>query len=255
MRDLDAALRALAAELEVAPAGDGLMGDGLVGDGLVAAVMERVAAEPVPARPSVWRRSGSWLRERWRRLVAVVAALVVVGALTPPVRASVAELFGFSGVIVSSRPGPGPSTASPPPPAGSLTLEQARRLVRFTPLLPSELGPPSGVEVSADRRLLSLSWTVRGTGVVRIDEFDGGLVPYFWKSVYDDAKRVTVADRDGLWLATPHDVVVVGGDGRARSLPPRVAGPTLVFELGGTTVRLEGATTLAEALAIGGTIR
>lgn len=244
MPDLEASLQALAAELRV----------GEPGSELVTAVMDRVAEQPVLVRPPAWRRLGGWLRERWRRVVAVIGALVVVGALTPPVRASVGELFGFSGVVVSSKPGPGPSTAAPPPPAGPLTLDQARRLVRFTPRLPADLGPPSGAEVSADRQLLSLSWTGRGTGVIRIDEFDGRLARYFWKSVYDDAERVTVGTRDGLWLSAPHDVVVVGGDGRQRNLPPRVAGPTLVLEVDGVTVRLEGAGSLAEALTIAGTI-
>lgn len=245
MPDLETSLHALAADLRVADPGDGL----------VTAVMDRVATEPVPVRPPLARRLLTWLGDRWRRIVAAVGVVVVVGALAPPVRAQVAELFGFSGVIVSRSPGAGPSTAPPPPQAGPLTFDQARRLIRFAPRLPSELGPPSGAEVSVDDQLLSLSWTGRGTGVIRLDEFDGGLQPYFWKSVYQEAERVSVGNRDALWFPGAHEVAVLGHDGRGHTLPPRVAGPTLVFELGGITVRLEGARDITEALSIAGTIR
>jgi hypothetical protein len=242
---LESELRALGADMRVAAPGEDL----------VTAVLDRVAAEPLPARPSVWIRLGSWLRERWRRIVAVFAAFVIVGALTPPVRASVGELFGFSGVIVHRAPGPGPSTAPPPPTAGPMTLDQARRLIAFAPRLPSHLGPPTGVEVSADRQLLSLTWSGRGTGVIRLDEFNGALQPYFWKTVHDEVESVTIGSRDALWFRSAHEVVVLDSQGTARRLPPRIAGPTLVWDLDGTALRLEGATSLSEALSIGSSIR
>jgi hypothetical protein len=241
---LESELLALGADLRVeAPGGD-----------LVTTVLDRVAVEPLPAPPSVWVRLGRWLRERWRRIVAVFAAFVIVGALAPPVRASVGELFGFSGVIVNRAPGPGPSTAPPPPTAGPMTLDQARGLIAFAPRLPSSLGPPTGVEVSADRQILSLTWSGRGTGVIRLDEFNGGLDPYFWKTVHEAVQPVTVGPRDGMWFRAAHEVVVLDSQGTERRLPPRIAGPTLVWDLDGTAIRLEGATSLSEALSIGSSI-
>jgi hypothetical protein len=244
MPDLSSELLALGAELRVAAPGEDL----------VTAVLERVAVEPLPARPPVWVRLRWWLRERWRRIVAVFAALVVVGALTPPVRASVGELFGFSGVIVRRTPGPGPGTAPPPPTAGTMTLDQARGLIPFAPRLPSYLGPPTGVEVSADRQMLSLTWSGRGTGVIRLDEFNGALHPFFWKTVHDQVEPVAVGPRDGLWFRSAHEVVVLDSQGAERRLPPRIAGPTLVWDLDGTALRLEGARSLTEARSIGSSI-
>ena len=241
---LESELRALGADLRVSAPGEDL----------VTAVLDRVAVEPLPAPPSVWVRFGHWLRERWRRIVAVFAAFVIVGALTPPVRASVGALFGFSGVIVERTPGPGPSTAPPPPTAGPMTLDQARGLIAFAPRLPSSLGPPTGVEVSADRQILSLTWSGRGTGVIRLDEFNGALDPYFWKTVHEEVEPVAVGPRDGMWFRSAHEVVVLDSQGTQRRLAPRIAGPTLVWDLDGTAIRLEGATSLSEALSIGSSI-
>ena len=135
-----------------------------------------------------------------------------------------------------------------------MTLDQARGQIAFAPRVPSYLGPPMGVEVSADRQMLSLTWSGRGTGVIRLDEFNGTLHPYFWKTVHDEVESVTVRSRDGLWFRSAHEVVVLDSRGTSRRLPPRIAGPTLVWDLDGTALRLEGATSLSEALSIGSSI-
>src|SRR6266540_1847726 len=137
---LDAELRALAGELRA----------GQPADGLVDAVLHRIGAEPVPGRSSRFaqtvRRVRGWLLARWRSVLAALGVLLIGLALAPPVRATVAEWFGFDGVIVRLEPGPVPSTTPAPPVASSnLTLDQARRLLRFAPLVPAALGPPSGV--------------------------------------------------------------------------------------------------------------
>lgn len=252
--DLDTELRALASALRPSP---GTPGEGWIEE-LAGAVLVRVADEPMPGRPSAagaaWRRTGGWLRSRWRAVVAFLTAIVVVGALAPPVRATVAELFGFGGVVVRREPGPVPSgTPAPPSAVRGTTLEQARRLIAFEPLLPSALGRPDGVDVSADHAVLSLSWTVAGR-TVRLDEFDSRLDPRFWKSVRN-VEYVQIGTDNGLWFPDPHEVVTLDETGSQRREPPRLAGPTLVWEHGPSTLRLEGLRTFAEAAALAATIR
>lgn len=72
-------------------------------------VLARIVAEavPVPVGGAVGRkeRAWAWLRQRGRMVAAALAGLLVVLALTPPVRAAIAEWFGAGGVQVRYAPG------------------------------------------------------------------------------------------------------------------------------------------------------
>lgn len=208
-----------------------------VPSGLEAAVMARVA-EPAPSRP---RRLGRWI-------AGLLLALFAVGAVASPVGASILDWFGFHGVnVVEDQPSVTTEPSVPAEPAG-MSLEEAAALAGFTPRVPAELGAPDGVSVSADGRILSLSWG-SGDETVRLDEFRGTIEPYFWKGV-DDSRIVTLDTGDALWLPTPHEVSVVAEDGTALRLPPRLAAPTLVWTYGDLTLRLEGDHTLGRATEI-----
>ena len=212
-------------------------------DALVVAVAARVAAEPAPAPPSWLDR----LRARWRGLVGALLAILLVGALTPPVRAAVAEWLGFGAVEVRTAEGVPPSSAPPPPTASGAGLAEARAAVAFPVVVPGVLGEPASVEVSADRQAVSMSW--RG-GAVRLDQVAGTLAPYFSKTVYDQVVFTTVRGQEALWLASPHHLVVNGAGGRERIEPPRLAGATLIWVSGQVTFRLEGDLSQEEAVAI-----
>ncbi len=82
---------------------------------LATAVMERVASLPTPASARVpWLRRLADRGTRWQRRAAVaVVALLVALLATPPVRAAVADWFGFAGVIVERGP-VGDGDAGPP---------------------------------------------------------------------------------------------------------------------------------------------
>ena len=192
-----------------------------------------------------------------RRVQAAVAAVVavVVGALAaPPVRAAVADLFGFGGVLVREQPGPAPSSAPPPPGATSdLSLAEAAALVPFRPAVPTALGDPDGVEVSADRRVLSLTWAT-DDGTVRLDQIGARLDYAFAKSA-TGVEFVTVDGDFALWFAEPHEVVVLEPDGTERRESARLAGHTLIWERGSVTMRLEGDLSRQRALDIAGTVR
>lgn len=223
-----------------------------VAPGLTAAVLDRIAVpeerpswlrQRMPRLHSLW---ASWLRERWRRVVAV--GLVVLAGLlaAPPVRATVADWFGIGGVVVRPMPGPGPSEAPPPPTAGTgLTLADATRLAGFAPLVPSALGKPDGIEVSADKRVVSMSWG-SGAETIRLDQLEDQLPPYYEKQVPGTFELT----RKGLWFETPHQLHVIDDAGVRHLEPPRTAGRTLVWTTPGRTFRLEGALTKDQALAI-----
>ncbi|TDC54617.1 hypothetical protein E1212_02420 [Jiangella ureilytica] len=228
---LDRELRALGATL-----GTALDDRGPAPGAVAAAVLLRLDAEPAgatraPARPSLRRRLA----------VATVAAVVALG-LTPPVRAAVGEWLGIGAVAV--RPGPPePSSGAPPAASAGISLDAAAELAGLTPVVPPVLGPPDGVEVSADRRVLSLSWG-DGDSTVRLDQFADPVSPVYVKTavVGTTATPITVGGREAWWFGAPHDLVLVAPDGSERTETARVAGPTLVWlDDDGVTFRLEGA--------------
>lgn len=205
-----------------------------VPDGLDTAVMARIGS----ARP----------RSRWRRWVAgLLLGLLGGGVVVSPVGATIREWLGFHGVAVESGD---PATGTPvvPTATGTLGLAQAAAMVGFTPVVPAELGPPEGVEVSDDALVVSLSWSTE-SGTLRLDQFRGSVEPLFWKTA-PGAVLVPVSGRDALWLPTAHEVTVMSAEGDIRQLPSRLAAPTLVWLDGDLTLRLEGDLTLEEATEI-----
>lgn len=230
-----------------------------VGPELSLLVLDRLADEPVPSRSvlAVIRARAvdlaGWVRARIVRLVAITAALIV-GLTVSPVGAQVADWFDFHGVLVSpGRDDSGDETPSVPPADRRLTLDRAAELVGFPPLVPTALGAPDAVEVSRDRRVVSMSWG-SGRGTVRLDQFDEQLAPEFHKSS-DDVRWVRVGLREALWFPTPHHLVLVGDPGEQTTVPPRLAGRTLVWVVDGVTLRLEGRFSVAEATALAQTVR
>lgn len=222
--------------------------------GLVGAVLERVATlpTPVPRAPTLRSRFVDWLRP-WRRRVAVaVLALVVALLATPPVRAAVADWFGFAGVVVRTDPeldGADDDDAPPPPPVDdAMTVAEAADLVGFTPLLPAELGDPDAVDVSADGVIVSMTWST-DAGPVRLDQFDGQLD---WRiaKTSPGVRYADVAGVDALWFDRPHEVVLLDEGGEPRRESARLAGHTLIWPVGDLTMRLEGDLSLSRALEV-----
>jgi hypothetical protein len=243
---VDRALRDLAQTIETeSPSGQ-----------LMTVVLERVAAEPVPERSGIriaLGRCSDWLRERLRWVIGVLVALVLTGVVVSPVGAQVADWFGFHGVAVSVDPDADVPSGTPvvPRAEGGLTLDEAAGLVDFEPAAPAQLGPPDAVSVSADRRLVSMSWTAAttGAGTIRLDQFDAEVSPFFWKMT-PEAVFLRVGNLDGLWFPTPHEVVLLDASGDEETVPARLAAQTLIWADGEHTFRLEGDFTQARALEI-----
>jgi hypothetical protein len=222
--------------------------------GLAVAVLARISDQPQPKTPTSWQlqfqQIVTGVRRQRRRTAAVVFALLLSLLAAPPVRAAIADWFSFAGVIVRHDPNPGPRSAPPAPTIASpTTLEAAKDLVNFKPVVPTVLGPPEGIEVSQDRRLLSMSWNSVRDGPVRLDEFDGKLDNTFAKTAHG-AEFTSVAGSFALWFSEPHGVVVLNPDGTSRTETARLAGHTLIWTNGGTTLRLEADISRARAIEI-----
>ena len=119
----------------------------------------------------------------------------------------------------------------------------------FEVAVPADLGAPDGVEVSADHRVLSMTWNRPTTGPVRLDQFDGRLDYAFAKSA-PGVEFTSVSGATALWFDRPHRVVLLGPDGSRRRETARLGGQTLIWERAATTLRLEGELSQQQAITI-----
>lgn len=249
LRDLEDQLRALGRSITVDPPADDLA--------------NRVLARVLAERPGPFTRAWRWLVRSRRRLVAmIIAALIIALGLTPPVRATVLEWLRIGGVVIKTAPSPatGTSPNSPPPrPSGpSIAVAEAQRLVSFPIGLPEELGTPSWVGVSEDRRVVSMDWG-SGAAQIHLDQFGGELSWVFVKQYWEDVMPTMVGGRDAVWLARSHPIVYVDRGGNEHTEQSRISGPSLVWQRTAgqseVTLRLEGNVSLARALAIAESVR
>ena len=205
---------------------------------LVAAVVAAIGTVPGP-------RARGW--QPPRRVVLVVLAVLVALVAAPPVRATVADWFGFGGVRVEQ--GDPVGDAAPPPAAPPGDLDDAVAQVSFVVLVPEALGTPTGIEVSPDERVLSMTWTRADGSVVRLDQFDARLDFAVLKRA-PGVEYAAVGASDALWFEEPHEVALYERDGSRRTETARLAGHTLIWSTGPTTLRLEGDLSLDEAVRI-----
>ncbi|MFE4616341.1 hypothetical protein ACFRJ7_09530 [Streptomyces sp. NPDC056747] len=217
--------------------------------------------EPLPVWRRWWASVRGWARERWRALVAGLTGVLIVLVLTPPVRAAVADWFGFGGVTVRYDDDPSGRGAPPgravPGCADPVPLAEAGRLAGFEPLIPKALGAPDAVAVTGSaergRAVISLCWR-DGERAVRLDEFPARLDIGFAKEVTTRPEWVDLPDgAQGYWFAAPHllTVPMTDGTGGVWTHEVRTAGPTLLWTRNGIalTFRLEGIPDLEEARA------
>lgn len=228
------------------------------GETMAERVLAQLLAEQVPA--PVRRRRFEGLRRRWKALLAALSGVLVVLVLTPPVRATVADWFGFGGVEVRYDPGARPAPgAAVPGCSPAVPLKEAGRKAGFEPLIPTALGVPDAVSVTGSaergRAVISLCWHGADGATVRLDEFPARLEASFAKQVQTHPDWVDLPDgAEGYWFAEPHLLrfPMTDADGRTWTHSIRTAGPTLLWtrNAGTLTLRLEGEPSLSRARAV-----
>ncbi len=232
-------------------------------------------ASAVRARLRTPRASG-WSRSRFAFAPAFVTLgllAVVIALASPDARASAQVFLHLRGIDIF----PVPTVPASLPPlriafnGARVSLEEARRAVRFPMLVPAsaELGAPddvfvetvgptdrltlvyrqrSGIPVSIDAGVSALVVEVRGT----VDEVLLG------KATGPGTRIVPVQVNDGrgFWLeGAPHLYFYRDPNGSVQQETLRLAGNTLVWVQNGITVRLEAQVDQATALRIAGTFR
>jgi hypothetical protein len=212
-----------------------------------------------PRTPNLARAVRARIRPQpaWRRWRVVLAAAAVVliavagaVAVNPDARRAVAGFLGLPGFQIQKvkvLPSPAPFHGT-----RAVTLEEARRLAKFTVLTP---GPPERI------RAVAIDETPPG-GEVELDLEGGAIVTqvqggmdknFFGKMIGPDGKvtEVNVGGSPGYWFSgAAHIFFYTDAKGQFRNDDLRLAGDTLVFERNGVIVRIEGAKNEADALRI-----
>ncbi|MFE8967020.1 hypothetical protein ACFYMR_16635 [Streptomyces albogriseolus] len=244
LRRLREELRAYGRSLD---APDGTAGAETMAERVLARILAEHTPVPEPApRPARLHAVRRWTRARLRSLLAALCGLLTVLVLTPPVRATVSDWFGFHGVQVRHDPSAAPSPgARVPGCAAPVRLEEASRRAGFTPVVPEALGPPDAVSVGAlphGRSLVSLCWRSDDGRTIRLDQFPGRLDLTFTKTVREQPEWLDVGGQ-ALWFPRPHVLTfwMIDAEGRRFTREERTAGPTLLWSpTGEVTLRLEG---------------
>jgi hypothetical protein len=271
--ELGAALTALAPDLEFPQASADLaaLAVARLGD-------ESPAVAPVAApgrRPLRIRR---WVERivppRGVRRVLVIALLVV--AFTGI--AAGATYLGVQGIKIvfdNGRPGPTasagqPSSPLPSPTLPSLgdefelgsptTLDLARDAVDFPVSVPPLLAQyDSALVFLSDQPFggrVSFVWTSPddpGNPALLLTEFHADPYKEFIEKIVfggGDVQNVRVNGERGYWIDSAHEITYFDEDKIPFSDQSRLAGPVLLWTQGDVTLRLEGASSLKQALAI-----
>lgn len=217
--------------------------------------------------------SRAWYQSRWA--IAAVALLIALAALFvyTPTRDVIARWLNLHVIIQKTEQVPTPSPL-PPGPLGQrlglgnqTTLDAARTQVRWNITIPQSLGQPDEVYLQQppegpSQGEVTLVYSERPgipvsgqTGVSVLLTEARGMVDkgFFGKMLGPDAtlEEVQVNGHPGYWIAgKPHVFFFLDANGKFRNETMRLATNTLIFDNGGTIVRIEGDLTKAQALAI-----
>lgn len=214
---------------------------------------------------------------RWA--LAAAAALLIIATLLAytPTRDVIAGWLNLHTTIQRVQHPPSPSPL-PPGQLGEnlslgtpLTLAGAQSEISWKIAVPASLGQPDavyvklpptgpskgevtlvyaerpGIRVSGQTGVAVLVTEARGT----VDEI------YFHKTLGPDTtlEQVTVKGHTGWWISGhPHDFVFTDADGHFLNESMRLATNTLILDVNGTIVRIEGDMSKAQALEIAGSL-
>jgi hypothetical protein len=230
--------------------------------------------------PHLWggvRRSRTEGVSGWNTRWALAAAAVIVIVATllayTPTRDAIAGWLNLHTIVHRTQNPPTPSPL-PSGPVGErlglgtkTTLDGAQGQVGWSIVVPSFLGAPDEVYVKVppggpsggEVTLVYVSRTdIRPTGItgvsVLVTEARGQVnEQYFGKVLGPDVtiEQVSVNGHAGWWISgKPHDFAFTDAQGNFYSDTLRLATNTLIFDDGGTLVRIEGDMTEAQAIEI-----
>ena len=227
-------------------------------------------------RTAVLVRRRPWFESRWALAAVAVVAIIALLVAYTPTRTAIADFINLHTRITHTTVLPTPSPL-PPGPIGTrlgfgnaTTLEDARTHVKWTILLPSSLGRPDEVYLQTNDVPSGGEVTLiygPGTGLpiagqtgasVLITEAQGRVDKEFFGKIIANGTTVnpvTVAGHQGWWISgEPHEFFLVDSNGEVRVETLRLATNTLVLDVGGTIVRIEGNLTEQEAEQIGSSL-
>jgi hypothetical protein len=225
-------LRAAARDVEFPPTPD--LAGGIRGE----------LSRPAPYRPPI------------RRVLVLAALTLLVAAATvfaasPGARDAVLDFVGIDGASVERVPtlpqAPPPTTA---PIGQRISLDEARRRAGFEILVPRR-DPPRRIRLSEHAPGGVVSFGVRGMTVTQLRASVNR--EYLRKLVAEGTRiqRLRIGSDRAVWLVgRPHLVFLVDAHGRVVEESLRQAGNVLLFERSGVVIRIEGADSLAAAVAV-----
>lgn len=214
--------------------------------------------------------------------IALAVLLLAVALATPGVRAAAGEILRIGGIEIFRAPATaapvrpasptGTARPSPTPVFGTpATLAEARARAGYPIAVPSDaaLGAPDEIYVRALRdNAIQVTLVYRQRAGIPVSPFAGvSAVVVYLPGTFErgflgkvagpgtQVDLVTVNGGDGAWLSgQPHQLLYRTGS-QTESDELRLAGNTLVWQQGLTTVRIEAAVDQATALRIAGTMR
>ena len=219
------------------------------------------------------RRGRSLWQSRWALAAAAVIVLVATLLAYTPTRDAIAGWLNLHTIIHRAQNPltPSPLTSGPVGERLGLgtrtTLDGAQRQVGWSIVIPSFLGAPNEVYVKVapsgpsggEVTLVYVSRTdIRPTGItgvsVLVTEARGQVnEQYFGKVLGPDVtiEQVSVNGHAGWWISgKPHDFAFTDAQGNFYAESLRLATNTLIFDDGGTLVRIEGDMTRTQAIEI-----
>ncbi|MGH2807277.1 MAG: hypothetical protein ACRDKT_08375, partial [Actinomycetota bacterium] len=198
----------------------------------------------------------------WRRPathVAAAAGVVVALAILalPTTRSAVADFLGIDGIRISFDDPPDEPVSNELALGRRVDFDEAQSYVGFDLKVPQRLGDPDDIYINryADNGEVTFVYRPQDdlpeaaeTGVGALfTQFEGDneVLTYKKKFVAGNASVVPVelGDTMGFWIDGAHNLY-------PPHAAPRVAGKTLLWQIGSVSYRLELNTSLEEALAI-----
>jgi hypothetical protein len=220
---------------------------------LVAAVRDRL-----PSRPARRIRRPRLRVRRRSVLLGIALAVLLAGTAVaiPPVRHAIERVFGINGAVVERVP----KLPALPKTAGAklhlgrrIPVSDARHAASFTALL-----PPNGVSAAYVANDVAGGRISLMAGGLLLTEFRGTSRPFILKMIAVGTRviRTRVGGEPAVYLeGAPHELFFLDAHGKPRTDDVRLAGNVLLWQRGSLTLRIEGARSLSDALALARSLR